>query len=279
MSLSKTVLKDMIHREFQTYFGVKNEKYINSVVESRHNIEQWSWLWEDIQKEIAPGAKILDMAAGVGTFVLYGLIKGYDVWGIEPDTSKIAYYQYRVEELNLKDEYKYRILRSVGEDLPFRDATFDFVISWQTLEHVQDVKKCILEMLRVLKPKGKLRICLPCYGSSFFEPHYRVFMLPNIMRNKTIFKLYLKLLGRPTLGLDLINFVTEKEIISILTDENIEFTDLVKLRLRESKERAFKKYKILKLLGSPLVEWLIYLYWFFYLSKGEKQIDILAVKP
>lgn len=45
--------------------------------------------------------------------------------------------------------------------LPFADATYDLVLSTQVLEHVQDPKKVVSEMARVLKPGGHLFLTTP----------------------------------------------------------------------------------------------------------------------
>ena len=46
----------------------------------------------------------------------------------------------------------------VGEKLPFKDSTFDYVAIIVTLCFVQDPEKVITESARVLKPRGKLVI-------------------------------------------------------------------------------------------------------------------------
>ena len=49
----------------------------------------------------------------------------------------------------------------VGEALPFKDASFEAVISVAVLEHVRDPFACAAELVRVLKPGGKLLCCVP----------------------------------------------------------------------------------------------------------------------
>ena len=41
-----------------------------------------------------------------------------------------------------------------GDDLPFKDKTFDFVISSHTIEHIFDPIKAMKEWIRVVKPGG-----------------------------------------------------------------------------------------------------------------------------
>lgn len=45
--------------------------------------------------------------------------------------------------------------------LPFRDATFDVVVTQETLEHVADPFKAMQEIARVMKPGGELYCQLP----------------------------------------------------------------------------------------------------------------------
>ena len=47
-----------------------------------------------------------------------------------------------------------------GEELPFPDADFDAVLSFWSLNHVEDPARCLSEMLRVLKPAGRARLVL-----------------------------------------------------------------------------------------------------------------------
>lgn len=47
-----------------------------------------------------------------------------------------------------------------GEELPFRDGTFDAAVAMWSLNHVRDPERCVLEILRVLKPGGLARLVL-----------------------------------------------------------------------------------------------------------------------
>lgn len=275
MTSSDEILRRNVYREFERYFGVKDKEYIESVISSRRNPEAWDFLWKEVERDSGHYGKILDMAAGVGTFVLQGLIKGYDVYGIEPEEWKLEYFRVKVAELGLPEHYKSRVIKGVGEYLPFADNSFDYVVSWQTLEHVQNVEKCISEMIRVLKPGGRLRIWCPDYGSSFYEPHYRLPFPPKV--NKNIAKIYLKILGRPTLGLNLINMITKKQLLQYLTKiENVEIIDITESQFRTLVDRIMNKYGLPKLLANLLAD--LYINRRVYTFKAEKQINLLIVK-
>lgn len=49
-------------------------------------------------------------------------------------------------------------------ELPFDDASFDVVFSTEVIEHVLDTQRWLAELLRVLKPGGRLELSTPNYG-------------------------------------------------------------------------------------------------------------------
>jgi SAM-dependent methyltransferase len=87
-------------------------------------------------------------------------------------------------------------LGGVGEYLPFAKNTFDLVLSHEVLEHVQNDQMAINEIVRVLKPGGRLVLYVPNRGYPF-ETHGMYWKdtyhfgnipfinyLPRIWRNK-----------------------------------------------------------------------------------------------
>ena len=60
----------------------------------------------------------------------------------------------------------------VGEVLPFKDETFDAVISVAVLEHVRQPWLAAKEIIRVLKPGGQLRCCVPFLQPRHGYPHH-----------------------------------------------------------------------------------------------------------
>jgi SAM-dependent methyltransferase len=60
----------------------------------------------------------------------------------------------------------------VGEELPFKDASFDAVLSIAVLEHVRNPFRCADEIVRVLKPGGRLICCVPFLQPYHGYPHH-----------------------------------------------------------------------------------------------------------
>ena len=62
------------------------------------------------------------------------------------------------------------IVNSCGEYLPFKDNYFDLILSHEVIEHVNDDLLCIREMVRVLRPGGRIILFCPNRGYPF-ETH------------------------------------------------------------------------------------------------------------
>ncbi|MGJ8668467.1 MAG: class I SAM-dependent methyltransferase [Oceanococcus sp.] len=60
-----------------------------------------------------------------------------------------------------------RASRATLSALPFADATFDLVATFDVLEHVEDDTTALEEVARVLKPGGKLLLSIPLYQANW----------------------------------------------------------------------------------------------------------------
>jgi SAM-dependent methyltransferase len=89
-----------------------------------------------------------------------------------------------------------QVLCGVGERLPLPANTFDLVLSHEVLEHVQDDRQAVEEIVRILRPGGRLVVFVPNRGYPFethgiyWKGNYRfgniplVNYLPNRWRNR-----------------------------------------------------------------------------------------------
>ncbi|GAB6192336.1 class I SAM-dependent methyltransferase [Desulfocastanea catecholica] len=69
-------------------------------------------------------------------------------------------------------------IQAKGEILPIGDSTIDFIIATELLEHVENPRLLLREIVRVLKPKGNLIVSVPNepyfhYGALFMGSHVK----------------------------------------------------------------------------------------------------------
>jgi SAM-dependent methyltransferase len=62
------------------------------------------------------------------------------------------------------------VLSAAGESVPLPASTFDLILSHEVIEHVQDDRAAIREMVRILKPGGRIALFCPNRGYPF-ETH------------------------------------------------------------------------------------------------------------
>jgi len=103
--------------------------------------------------------RVLDLGCGAGRNLVYLLEKGFDVYGIDCAPKGLEIIKERLK----KEKRKYSLkLGNVFNNLPYEDNFFDAVISVQVLQHgkINEIKKAIKEIKRILKPRGLIFITL-----------------------------------------------------------------------------------------------------------------------
>ncbi|HNK63665.1 MAG TPA: class I SAM-dependent methyltransferase [Anaerolineales bacterium] len=123
-----------------------------------------SYVWRDGQKRrlnmIARFAgermqgKVLENGCGVGMYVEKMTGLGATVTGLEFDFE-------RAREARVNST---RIVNGAGEFLPLPSGTFDLILSHEVIEHVQDDRLAVTEMVRVLRTGGRAVIFCPNRG-------------------------------------------------------------------------------------------------------------------
>jgi ubiquinone/menaquinone biosynthesis C-methylase UbiE len=97
--------------------------------------------------------EILEIGCGAGGMLRplsrYGRVTGVDI--------AIDYLQY------CKHRGFDRVVAASGYELPFRDAKFDMVALFDTIEHIPHDQKVLEEVRRVLKPGGSVFVSVPAY--------------------------------------------------------------------------------------------------------------------
>ena len=125
----------------------------------QHWNDQWAdiapdskWLSpeEDVKDWAAtftPGARVLDLGAGVGRHALWLAAQGIDAVALDAAPEGLA----DIDKAGGVETVLARMDR-----LPFEDASFDHIVSWNVIYHGDEdiLLRTIAEIRRVLKPRG-----------------------------------------------------------------------------------------------------------------------------
>jgi SAM-dependent methyltransferase len=104
--------------------------------------------------------QVLENGCGVGMYVEHLVPFGGQIIGLEYDFERACQAGERSRD----------ILNAAGETLPLPSDAFDLVLSHEVLEHVQSDGQAVQEMVRVLKPGGRMLVFVPNRGYPF-ETH------------------------------------------------------------------------------------------------------------
>jgi SAM-dependent methyltransferase len=130
--------------------------------------------------------RVLEDGCGVGQYLARLAGGAQQAVGLEIDLERAAQAHSRIPQ----------VVCGAGERLPFSDGYFDLVLSHEVIEHVQDDRQAVAEMVRVLRPGGRLALFCPNRGYPFethgiyWRGHYRfgniplVNYLPDAWRNR-----------------------------------------------------------------------------------------------
>jgi 2-polyprenyl-3-methyl-5-hydroxy-6-metoxy-1,4-benzoquinol methylase len=124
-------------------------------------VDRW---FSSVPAEDFRGASVLDLGCFTGGRLIYwkerygfGDVRGVDIREVYAEAAALFAAHKGVEA---------EFATAFAEQLPYADDTFDFIISTDVLEHVQDVGACMAECFRVLKDGGRLLVVFPQY----FQP-------------------------------------------------------------------------------------------------------------
>ncbi len=153
--------------------------------------------------------RVLDLGCGTGRHIIYLAKHGFEVYGIDISNEGIKTTKYWLTKHNLKARLK---VGDIYKRLPYEDNFFDAIISIKTLHHgkIEDIRRLIKEMKRILKPKGLIFIEFPkkrpkreipkerLYGIKFIAPRTYIILggeekgVPHSSFNKRIIRKELK---------------------------------------------------------------------------------------
>jgi SAM-dependent methyltransferase len=103
--------------------------------------------------QLPANPRVLDAGCGTGRNLLEfgGLGRG---WGVDPSPHAVAFCRQR----GLQD-----VTQAGLEELPFEDHSFDLLLAFDVLEHIERDGQALAELRRVAEPEASLLITVPAY--------------------------------------------------------------------------------------------------------------------
>lgn len=114
---------------------------------------------------IGPETKVIDVGCGAGRHTFEAYRRGADVVGFDENAQDLNAVDEILQAMKQQGEVpqsaKAEVVKGDALDLPYADGTFDCVIASEVLEHIPRDVEAIAELVRVLRPGGKLAITVP----------------------------------------------------------------------------------------------------------------------
>lgn len=104
---------------------------------------------------VMPGMRVLDIATGTGNAAIMAAKAGAEVIGVDLCPELFDEAQGRADDLGLAIEWR----EADAEDLPYRDAVFDRVLSTFGVAFAPRHRQAARELVRVLRPNGRFGVC------------------------------------------------------------------------------------------------------------------------
>jgi len=125
-------------KEFYKNFGYDIEKEREYIFEKSQPIQ----------------GSILEVGTGKGHFALELAKQGHSFTTIDISEQEQEFARLNIEQLGLTKQVNFKIENA--HHLSFRDKSFNVIFSINTMHHIDDAFKVVDELIRVLKPKGKI---------------------------------------------------------------------------------------------------------------------------
>jgi SAM-dependent methyltransferase len=100
------------------------------------------------------GKDVLEVGCGTGVHARLLAEAGANVTAVDLTPTAVELTRRRLELQNLAADVR----EADAQELPFADASFDFVWSWGVVHHSEDTRRVIAEIARVLRPGGRLAL-------------------------------------------------------------------------------------------------------------------------
>jgi SAM-dependent methyltransferase len=125
-------------------------------------MDQWLWLSQHLPPVPNGSKELLDIGCGTGAFAIGAAHRGYDCLGLSWDARNQSVANQRAALCNVDQLAKFKVLdaRRLGEETDL-SGKFDVLVCLETIEHILDDRKLMIDMGRCLVPGGRLFLTTP----------------------------------------------------------------------------------------------------------------------
>ena len=193
-------------------FALRAEKKVNEEATEEKRLLR---LEESLPLKEMQSKECFIMGAGTGGLAVVLKEKyGVNVSGCEPNTIALSILQEKLKQKGLNPA---GFTNDFGENLSsFKSSFFDLVYCYTVLEHVQNVEKCLIEMIRITKSNGLIYLNTPNYAFPE-ERHYKIkWPFPPAYLPQVFSYLYLLLRGKPIAFFKSLNLLTKRRLSKLL---------------------------------------------------------------
>ena len=150
---------------------------------------------------VGRGDRVLDLGCGGGRHAFALFRRGAQVVALDQDPAELqdvaGMFSAMRDEGEVPEGAAAGALRGTAYALPFADATFDYVVCAEVLEHLHDDARAMAELARVLRPGGRIAVTVPRWGpelvcwalsSAYHEVeggHIRIYRGSELLRRLT----------------------------------------------------------------------------------------------
>jgi 2-polyprenyl-3-methyl-5-hydroxy-6-metoxy-1,4-benzoquinol methylase len=168
-SISIYLCKDTGYRFYHPFTIDGDDAFYQQLEKFPWYYMDWKWEHGITENLIKKDDKVLELGCAHGTFLKKIKSKGASVEGLELNSAAVK---------DCKDNGLAVHPETIEKFSTHTGATYDMVCSFQVLEHIRDIKAFIDASLKVLKPGGRMVVCIPNNDSLILKNEDRTLNMP-----------------------------------------------------------------------------------------------------
>lgn len=214
-----------------SYSNVFTESAIRAHLENHVGLPVAEYGLGVVTPLLPSNARILDIGAGFGSFVLLAREHGFDATGVEVAPFEVEFARRRLRRVRPRDDPEAVYLLGDATQLSQVGSGLDAITFWNVFEHVADVEGLVAFAVRALRPGGYVFIVCPNYAARRDEAHYHIPWRPELRHDRVAAAAYIRNMGRdPTFFETSIFCRTNCEVLGLLRKNRFDLYDIEGLR-------------------------------------------------